>query len=220
MSFKIWALLSLETGLKLLHLSHYWRMCVSVFHNGVISLLWTQTTVKTFSNSNGQMKNSQCHWLFTDVVINMLSNLAWGLDQKINDWHLTLLYQSPFSCCGFQQRSRQRLFSMPRSIWLYSDTLLSLRCSFPGSFSRFCVRGKLHELALLQFPPLFSVFSPSWLCYIKLFLPLSLHHSVSCILSQKSCIFLHNDYCNSFIGLEMWLEDIKVNYMSFSCSIS
>lgn len=132
------------------------------------------------------------------------------------NWHLTLLYHRHVAFSKGHGKGRVAC-GQHFTVFKY----ISLRC-----FSSRLILQILRQRRATQrwpcysFDPRVSVFSPSWVCYSKLPLPLGFHRSVSCILSQKSYIFLHNDCCNTFIGLEMWLEDIKVDYTTSAAQLA
>ena len=144
-------------------------------------------------------KEKQCRWqkvdvidFFTNVVLNFPSDLilAQRLNHKLNEWHLMLLYHLDNPSVA-SAKVMQTLCSMLSYIFCIPIRVSLLCCSFPGSFSRSCFRATEHWP--YGFDLHVSVFSPGWRCK-------SLHRSVSCILSQKPCIFLHNDCCNSFLS--------------------
>lgn len=189
--------LSLETGLVLLRSAHYWRMCVSVFHNSLCYVSPLDPNHAPHFLQLKQEKEKQLQVIkvdvidfFTNAVLNFLSNLIWvqRLNQHINEWHLMLLHHLDNPSLA-STKVMQTLCSMLSYIFCIPICVSLLCCTFPRSFSRSCFRAT--ERWPYSFDPHVSVFSPGWRCK-------SLHHSVSCILSQKPYIFLHNDCCNSF----------------------
>lgn len=127
----------------LLRLSHYWRMCLSVFHNSVIWLLWAQTTVPTFCYSNTQMKNSaggkksMFHWLFTNVVLNIVSIFirAKEVPTTLHCLHCSdlLLFSKPSFFSGYLVLALLQFWSL---CLCFLSLLTLLQSLFPVSFPK------------------------------------------------------------------------------------